>query len=208
MNDVKSLVRPALVSFALLAVVTGLIYPLALTGIAQVALPWQANGSLIENDGKVIGSRLIGQAFTSSKYFWGRPSATSDFPYNALASGGSNLGPSNPALIKTVEERMQALRAANPDAQGPVPMDLVTASASGLDPDISPEAALWQAPRVAKARALPLSVIENLVRTHTAVPLFGLLGAPRVNVLELNLALDRLATPSDLPQNPRADVAH
>lgn len=196
MNDLKSLVRPALVSFALLAVVTGLIYPLALTGIAQVALPWQANGSLIEQDGKVIGSRLIGQSFDDPKYFWGRPSATAPLPYNAQASGGSNLGPSNPALIKTVEERMQALRAANPDAQGPVPMDLVTASASGLDPHISPEAALWQAKRVAKARGLPVPQVVELVRAHSEAPMLGVLGAPRVNVLELNLALDRLARQS------------
>lgn len=193
MNDLKSLVRPALVSFALLAVVTGLIYPLALTGVAQVALPWQANGSLIEQDGKVIGSRLIGQSFDDPKYFWGRPSATAPFPYNAQASGGSNLGPSNPALVEAVQARIAALRAANPEAEGPVPMDLVTASPSGLDPDISPEAALWQAKRIAKARGLPVQQIEELIRVHTETPLLGVLGTPRVNVLELNLALDRLA---------------
>lgn len=192
MNDLKSLVRPALVSFALLAVVTGLIYPLALTGIAQVALPWQANGSLIEQDGKVIGSRLIGQSFDDPKYFCGRPSATAPLPYNAQASGGSNLGPSNPALVEAVQARIAALRAANPEAEGPVPMDLATTSASGLDPHISPEAALWQAKRVAKARGLPVPQVDELVRAQSEAPMLGVLGASRVNVLELNLALDRL----------------
>ncbi len=193
MNELKSVLRPALVSFALLATLTGLVFPLALTGIAQVAMPWQANGSLIKQDGKIIGSRLIGQDFSDPRYFWGRPSATATLPYNGVASGGSNLGPSNPVLVETVQARLAALRAANPDAKGPVPMDMVTASASGLDPDISPEAAQWQAPRVAKARGLPLAQVVTLVRAHTEQPMLGVLGAPRVNVLELNLALDRLA---------------
>lgn len=193
MNELRTLWRPALVSFALLSVITGLLYPLAITGIAQVAMPTQANGSLIEQGGKVIGSRLIGQSFSDPKYFWGRPSATGTYPYNALASGGSNLGPSNPAWVKTVEERMQALRTANPQAAEPVPMDLVTASASGIDPDISPEAALWQAPRVAQVRSLPLAQVLELVRAHTERPILGVLGVPHVDVLELNFALDGLA---------------
>jgi K+-transporting ATPase ATPase C chain len=193
MNELKTLLRPALVSFALLTVITGLLYPMGVTGIAQILLPEQANGSLIKQNGQVIGSRLIGQAFDDPAYFWGRPSATATLPYNAQASGGSNLGPSNPALVKIVEQRIQALRAANPQAKGPVPMDLVTASASGLDPDISIKAALWQAPRVAKARGLPLEKVVDLVRAQARRPILGLLGVPCVNVLELNLALDRLA---------------
>ncbi|MEW5889883.1 MAG: potassium-transporting ATPase subunit KdpC [Pseudomonadota bacterium] len=197
MIELKTLLRPALVSFALLTVITGLLYPMAVTGVAQILLPEQANGSLIEQNGQVIGSRLIGQAFDDPTYFWGRPSATATLPYNAQASGGSNLGPSNPALVKAVEERIQALRAANPEATGPVPMDLVTASASGLDPDISTEAALWQAPRVAKARGLPLEEVVDLVRAQTRGPTLGLLGVPRTNVLELNLALDRLVRERD-----------
>jgi K+-transporting ATPase ATPase C chain len=193
MNELKALLRPALVSFALLSVITGLLYPMGVTGIAQILFPEQANGSLITQNGQVIGSRLIGQAFDDPAYFWGRPSATATLPYNAQASGGSNLGPSNPALVEVVEQRIQALRAANPQATGPVPMDLVTASASGLDPDISTEAALWQAPRVAKVRGLPLEEVVDLLRAQTRGPTLGLLGVPRVNVLELNLALDRLA---------------
>lgn len=192
MNELKTLLRPALVSFVLLSVITGLLYPMGITGIAQILLPEQANGSLIKQNGQVIGSRLIGQAFDDPAYFWGRPSATATLPYNAQASGGSNLGPSNPALVEVVEQRIQALRAANPQAVGPVPMDLVTASASGLDPDISIEAALWQAPRVAKVRGLPLEKVVELVRAQSRRPILGLIGVPYVNVLELNLALDRL----------------
>jgi len=193
MNELKTLWRPALVSFALLMLITGLVYPLAISGIAQVTMPHQANGSLIERNGQVIGSRLIGQAWNDPKYFWGRPSATSPMPNNALASGGSNLGPSNPALVEAVKARIETLRAANPGANGPVPMELATASASGLDPEISPQAALWQVPRVAQARGLRAEDVAALVREHTEQPTLGLIGMPRVNVLELNLALDRLA---------------
>lgn len=193
MNELKNLLRPALIVFALLMLITGIVYPLAMTGIAQFTMPRQANGSLIERDGQIIGSRLIGQAWSDPKYFWGRPSATSPMPDNALASGGSNLGPSNPALVEAVKARIETLRAANPGANGPVPMDLVTASASGLDPDISPQAALWQVPRVAKARGLSEQAVADLVERHVQGPTLGLLGVPRVNVLELNLALDRLA---------------
>lgn len=193
MNELKTLMRPALVSFALLTVITGVLYPLAITGIAQVAMPTQANGSLVVHHGRVIGSRLIGQSFTNPKYFWGRPSATPTFPYNAQASGGSNLGPSNPDWVKTVKERIQALHAANAQATGPVPMELATASASGLDPDISPEAALWQASRVAAARHVPLAAVRRLVMTQVHAPLQGILGLPRVNVLQLNLLLDEMS---------------
>jgi K+-transporting ATPase ATPase C chain len=182
--------RPALVSLLLLSLLAGVIYPLAVTGIAQLAFPAQANGSLIHKDGKVTGSSLIGQPFDDPKYFWGRPSATAPFAYNSAASGGSNLGPTNPALAKAVEERIAALRAADPDNKGPVPVDLVTASGSGLDPHISPEAAEYQVKRVAKARGMEETTIRQLVARHTEARTFGLLGEPRVNVLELNLDLE------------------
>lgn len=194
MNELKTVLRPALIAFALLMFITGIVYPLATTGIAQLVLPRQANGSLIERDGKVIGSALIGQSWSDPKYFWGRPSATSPMPNNANASSGSNLGPSNPALMDVVKARIASLQAANPDASAPVPMDLVTASASGLDPEISPEAAMWQAPRVAKARGLRPQDVIALIQKYIEPPTFGLLGMPRVNVLELNLALDQLAS--------------
>jgi potassium-transporting ATPase KdpC subunit len=189
---VKALLRPAAVLLALLTLLAGLLYPLAVTGLAQVLFPAQANGSLIRRaeDGRVVGSVLIGQPFSDPRYFWGRPSATSPFPYNAAASSGSNLGPSNPALIDAVQARVAALRAADPGNTEPVPVDLVTASGSGLDPNISVAAALYQASRVAHARGLDAAVVDQLVDKYTEAPQLGLLGEPRVNVLKLNLALD------------------
>jgi|SRR6185312_8569029 len=188
-----SLIRPALVVFALLSAITGIVYPLATFAIAQAAFPRQANGSIVARNGQPVGSALIGQAFDAPGYFHGRPSATSPAPYNAMASGGSNLGPSNPALLEAVKQRFANLRAGNPQAVGPVPSGLVMASASGLDPDISPAAADWQAPRVARARGLPLASVRALIRAQTRAPSLGLFGQPRVNVLALNLALDATA---------------
>ena len=188
----KTLIRPAVTLFILLSIITGLIYPLLVTGIGQALFPQQAAGSLIERDGKLIGSRLIGQPFTDPKYFWGRPSATSPYPYNAAASGGSNLGPLNPALKEAVESRVKALRIADPGNAAPVPVDLVTASASGLDPHISPAAAEYQVTRVAQARGLAPEIVRNLVNQQTEDRQWEVFGEPRVNVLELNLALDRL----------------
>jgi K+-transporting ATPase ATPase C chain len=185
-----ALIRPAVVLLVLLSVVTGLAYPALVTVIAQVVFHSQANGSLIVKDGKTVGSALIGQPFDEPKYFWGRPSATSPFPYNAGASSGSNLSPTNPDLVKAVQDRVDALRAADPDNKAPVPVDLVTASGSGLDPHISPAAALYQVGRVAKARKLDEAAVRRLVEQHTEGRQFGFLGEPRVNVLALNLALD------------------
>jgi K+-transporting ATPase ATPase C chain len=182
--------RPALVSLLLLTVITGVAYPLVVTGIAQVVFPYQANGSLIVRDGKVMGSDLIGQPFDDPKYFWSRPSGTSPFGYNAGSSGGSNLGPTNPAQITAVQGRVDALHAADPDNTTPIPVDLVTASGSGLDPHISPAAALYQVPRVARVRGFTPETVRLLVERHTEGRWLGLLGEPRVNVLTLNLALD------------------
>lgn len=188
----KTLIRPALTLFVLLSAITGLIYPLLVTGISQAVFPAQAAGSLIERDGKLVGSRLIGQHFTDPKYFWGRPSATGPYPNNAAASSGSNLGPLNPALKAAVESRVKALREADPGNTAPVPVDLVTASASGLDPHISPAAADYQAGRVARVRRLAPEAVRALVAQHTEDRQWSLFGEPRVNVLELNLALDGL----------------
>lgn len=187
------LFRQALVLLLLLTAICGLAYPFAVTGLAQVMFPRQANGSLIVRDGKPIGSALIGQQFTEPKYFWGRPSATAPQPYNGSASGGSNLGPSNPALTAAVKQRIAALQAADPGNTAPVPVDLVTTSGSGLDPQISPAAALYQVDRVARARDLAPAEVQALVARYTQGRQFGVLGEPRVDVLELNLALDRLA---------------
>jgi len=182
--------RPALMCLIIFTVITGVVYPLVVTGIAQVLFPVQANGSLIVRDGKVLGSTLIGQPFDDPKYFWGRPSATSPFGYNAGASSGSNLSPTNPDLVKAVQGRVEALRAADPGNTAPVPVDLVTASGSGLDPHISPAAALYQVSRVARERKFSRETVLTLDERHTEGRFWGLLGEPRVNVLALNLALD------------------
>jgi len=183
-------IRPALVLLLLFTVVTGVAYPLVVTGIAQTIFPRQANGSLIVKHGKPVGSSLIGQPFDDPNYFWSRPSATSPQPYNAMASSGSNQGPLNPALTDAVKDRIKALRDADPGNTAPVPVDLVTASGSGLDPHISVAAAQYQAARVAKARGLAADKVQSLIAAHTEGRTFGVLGEPRVNVLALNLALD------------------
>jgi potassium-transporting ATPase KdpC subunit len=184
--------RPALVLFLLLTLITGLIYPLLITGVAQLLFPGRAAGSLLMRDGRAVGSRLIGQSFSDPKYFWSRPSATTPQPYNGTASTGSNMGPLNPALLDAVKPRIAALRAADPGNTAAVPIDLVTASGSGLDPEISLAAANYQAGRVARARGLAPERVEALIAEHTEGRLLGVLGEPRVNVLELNLALDAL----------------
>ena len=182
--------RTAIVSLALLTALTGVAYPLVVTGLAHVFFRDQANGSLIVRNGKPVGSALIGQPFDDPRYFWGRPSATSPFPDNAGSSSGSNLGPTNPDLGKAVQARVEALRAADPGNGAPIPVDLVTTSGSGLDPHISPAAALYQVRRVARARRVEEAAVQRLVAAHTEGRQLGLLGEPRVNVLELNLALD------------------
>lgn len=194
----KSLLRPALTLFVLLSVLTGLVYPLAVTGVGQLLFAHAANGSLITVQGRPVGSALIGQSFTGAQYFWGRPSATGPFPYNGAISSGSNLGPLNPALTDAVAGRIAALRAADPGNDQPVPVDLVTASGSGLDPEISLAAAHYQAARVAKTRGLPADTVQTLIEHHAERPWLGIFGEPRVNVLRLNLALDgREAQPLD-----------
>ncbi len=186
----KTLIRPAISLFVLLSVITGLVYPSLVTGVAQLAFLAAAKGSLIIKDGKPVGSELIGQNFTEPKYFWGRSSATGPIPYNAAASSGSNQGPLNPALADAVKGRVEALRAADPGNTKPVPIDLVTASASGLDPHISPAAAEYQADRVARTRKLDANVVRRLVAQHTQGRDLGVFGEPRVHVFRLNLALD------------------
>ncbi len=186
----NALLRPAVTLFLVLSLITGIIYPLLVTGIAKVAFPEAANGSLIVKDGKLVGSALIGQKFSDPGHFWGRPSATSPQPNNAMASGGSNQGPLNPALVDAVKNRIDALKAADPANKLPIPADLVTASGSGLDPHISPAAAAYQVDRVAKARKLNPTQIGELVTKQTEGRQWGLFGEPRVNVLLLNLALD------------------
>ncbi|NID16637.1 potassium-transporting ATPase subunit KdpC [Luteibacter yeojuensis] len=186
----KSLLRQGIVLFLGLTAITGIAYPLVVTGIAQVVFPHQANGSRIESGGTVIGSSLVGQSFTEPRYFWGRPSATSPDPYNGASSGGSNQGPTNPALTDAARKRLAALQAADPGNAAPVPVELVTASGSGLDPEISPAAARYQVGRVARARRMDPAAVQALVDANTQGRQLGVLGEPRVNVLELNMALD------------------
>jgi K+-transporting ATPase ATPase C chain len=186
------LVRPAASLLVVMTLLLGIVYPFAVTGVAKLAFPRQAAGSLIIQNGKLRGSTLIGQSFSDPQYFWGRPSATTPQPYNGLSSTASNLGPLNPALIDAVKANAKALRDADPDNRQPIPIDLVTASASGLDPDVSPAAVEYQAARVARARHLELAQVEALIQAHVRERLFGFIGERRVNVLELNLALDRL----------------
>jgi K+-transporting ATPase ATPase C chain len=183
-------VRIAILSTIAITVVMGIVFPIGFTGIAQILFPRQANGSLIYKDGKPIGSSLIGQPFDDPKYFWSRPSATAPVPYNAAASSGSNQGPTNPALLKAVQDRIDALRKADPENKELIPVDLVTASASGLDPHISPAAAIYQLKRVARLRGIPEARVQELIEKHTQGQLGGLLGERGVNVLELNLDLD------------------
>jgi K+-transporting ATPase ATPase C chain len=188
----KSVIRPAFVLFVVLSLLTGLVYPLVVTGIAQSVFPQSARGSLLLSDGRTVGSSLIGQTFAAPGHFWSRPSATGPMAYNAAASGGSNLGPLNPALVDAVKARVEALRAADPGNTLPVPVDLVTASASGLDPHISRAAAGYQLSRVARVRGLLVTQVQTLVDAHTEWPRMGFLGEARLNVLALNLDLDRL----------------
>ena len=195
-NKMKSQIRPALVALLFFTLLTGLVYPLVVAGLTQMVFPSQANGSLILKDGNIVGSKLIGQSFVDPEYFWGRPSATGTFPYNAFnaeeltGSSGSNYGPLNQALLDAVQARVNALKEADPDNTAPVPVDLVTASGSGLDPHISVAAALYQVSRVAKERGMSQDAVRALVNQYTEGRQFGLLGEPRVNVVRLNLALD------------------
>jgi potassium-transporting ATPase KdpC subunit len=186
----RQIIKPALLIFVLLTILTGVIYPLLVTVLAQAIFPAKANGSLIYRDGKVVGSALIGQPFDDPKYFWSRPSATTPMPYNAASSSGSNLGPTNPALAEAVKSRIATLKAADPDNKLPIPIDLVTTSASGLDPHISPAAAEYQIHRVANARKIDVEKVRQLVAQHIEQRTIGLLGEPRINVVELNLDLD------------------
>ena len=188
----RNVIRPALVSIAIFTLLTGIIYPLFITGVAQVIFPHQATGSLITKNGQVVGSQLIGQQFDDPRYFWGRLSATSPYPYNAAASSGSNLGPTNPALQDEVKTRIADLKAADPNNTAPIPVNLVTSSGSGLDPDISLAAAQYQVARVATARGISVDAVQALVQQYTQGRQFGIIGEPRVNVLELNLALDAI----------------
>jgi K+-transporting ATPase ATPase C chain len=191
-SDMLTAFRQALAMLVVMTLATGIVYPLLVTGIAQGLFSHQANGSIVERDGKAVGSTLVGQPFSDPKYFWGRPSATAPMPYNAGASSGSNQGPTNPALVDAVKSRIAALRAVDPDNNAPVPVDLVTASASGLDPHISIAAANYQAARVAKLRSVPLDRMRALIDEHTERRQLGFLGEPVVNVLALNIALDTM----------------
>ena len=190
MNSFLQIVRPALSVFVLLTIVAGVAYPLLVTGVAQAAFPHAANGSIVTVDGKAVGSSLIGQSFGEPKYFWSRPSATSPMANNGVASGGSNLNANNPALLDAVKGRIEALRAADPGNTAPVPVDLVTASGSGLDPEISLAAAIYQVPRIARARGIEAAAVQALVGQQTEGRWLGIVGEPRVNVLLMNLALD------------------
>jgi len=195
----NGIIRPAIVLFLTLTVLTGIVYPFAVTGLAQLLFQDQAQGSVLMADGHAVGSRIIGQSFSDPKYFWSRPSATAPQPYNAIASGGSNQGPLNPALTDAVKSRIDALKAADPTNPLPIPVDLVTASASGLDPDISIAAARYQAARVARARGLDPVSVQSLIDAHSHGRLLGIIGEPRVNALELNLALDAVKPQNALP---------
>jgi len=192
----NSIIRPAIVLFLVMTVLTGIVYPFAVTGVAQLLFHDQAGGSLVMMDGHAVGSRLIGQSFSDPKYFWSRPSATASQPYNAIASGGSNQGPLNPALTDAVKARIDALKATDPANPLPIPVDLVTASASGLDPDISIAAAEYQAARITRVRSLDSAAVQSLINAHAHGRSLGFIGEPRVNVLELNLALDTLHGPT------------
>jgi K+-transporting ATPase ATPase C chain len=192
LHSLRSQLRPAIISLAIFTILTGVLYPLLVTGVAQAIFPHQAKGSLIVQNHQIVGSQLIGQQFDDPRYFWGRLSATVPYPYNAASSSGSNLGPTNSALLEEVNARIEALKAADPGNNLPIPVDLVTSSGSGLDPDISVAAALYQAPRVAEVRGLSEDVVRALVDHYTQGRQFGVLGEPRVNVLELNLALDEI----------------
>lgn len=193
MLEILKQLKTALLLLVIFTVITGLIYPLVVTGIAQVFFPWRANGSLIADNNQLIGSELIGQVWSNPNYFWSRPSATLPFPYNAASSSGSNLGPSNPTLLANIKNRILNLQNADPQNKNLIPIDLVTTSASGLDPEISPEAAVYQIPRIAKARDLSEDEIQALVFNSIKPRTLGILGEPRINVLQLNLALDQLA---------------
>jgi potassium-transporting ATPase KdpC subunit len=195
----RSELRPAVVLLLVLTALTGLIFPLALTAVAGLVFPRQAEGSLLLRDGRAVGSHLVGQPFSAPRYFWGRLSATRPVPFDASASSGSNLGPLNPTLLEAARARIAALRAADPGARGPVPVDLVTASGSGLDPHVSPAAAEYQVARVARARGLTPAAVRDAIRRHSEGRTFGLLGEPRVNVLEVNLELDARARPVAAP---------
>jgi potassium-transporting ATPase KdpC subunit len=197
MISLRSIVRPAITLLLFLTLITGVLYPLAVTGIAQAVFPFHANGSLIVKDGKTVGSEMIGQQFDDPAYFWGRLSATGSTPYNASASSGSNLGPTNPALMEAAQTRIAALHAVDPANDAPIPVDLVTASGSGLDPHISPAAALYQVARIARLRGIDQETLRDLIAQHTEGRTFSVLGEPRVNVLALNLALDELTGQPD-----------
>jgi K+-transporting ATPase ATPase C chain len=204
MREILKQLYPAVAALILFTVICGLVYPLVITGVAQMIFPHEANGSILTQNGHPAGSELIGQPFSDQGHFWGRPSATSPFPYNSAASSGSNLAPTNPDLTTAVSERVRALKEADPGNNQPIPIDLVTSSGSGLDPHISPEAAEYQVPRVARVRRLPVEEVQRLVREYTEDSTWGILGEPRVNVLRLNQALDTLSLARN-PENQKVD---